>query len=136
MAPEILKGEDGTYASDLWSLGIMLYQFLVGQTPFKGSNQCETFKNILCQNELEFPSHIQQNVRDLIEKLLMKSPDERIGNEDLALVYEHPFFEGVNFQTLRQSDELFNLLGKSKCSFISSPTTPFRSFGCGGRIRS
>ena len=42
----------------------------------------------------------------------------------------------MNFQTLRQSDELFNLLGKSKCSFISSPTTPFRSFGGGGRIRS
>ena len=30
VAPEILKGEDGSYASDLWSLGIMLYQFLVG----------------------------------------------------------------------------------------------------------
>ena len=84
VAPEILKGEDGSYASDLWSLGIMLYQFLVGQTPFKGSNQSETFKNILNQNELKFPSHIPQSVRDLIEKLLMKNSNERLGNEEIT----------------------------------------------------
>ena len=36
VAPEILKGGEGTYASDLWSLGIMIYQWIVGHTPFKG----------------------------------------------------------------------------------------------------
>ena len=36
VSPEILKGGEGTYASDLWSLGIMIYQLIVGNTPFKG----------------------------------------------------------------------------------------------------
>lgn len=38
VAPEIVKNEESTYSSDLWSLGIILYQLLVGKTPFKRSS--------------------------------------------------------------------------------------------------
>ena len=36
VAPEVIRDQEVSYASDLWSLGIMIYQFLTGKTPFKG----------------------------------------------------------------------------------------------------
>lgn len=37
MAPEIFKGNIHTFAVDIWSLGILLYEFLEGVTPFYGT---------------------------------------------------------------------------------------------------
>jgi 3-phosphoinositide dependent protein kinase-1 len=42
-----------TYASDLWSLGIMIYQFFTGKTPFKGLTEYLTFENII-NSEINF----------------------------------------------------------------------------------
>ena len=46
MAPEIQKGEAYSDKSDIWSLGIILYEMLVGQPPFTGRNKAELFQNI------------------------------------------------------------------------------------------
>lgn len=54
IAPEVIKGQEVSYSTDLWSLGIILYQFLVGSTPFKGSSQSLTFDNILNGGQLTF----------------------------------------------------------------------------------
>lgn len=46
ISPEMLENRSYSYASDLWALGVMLFQFCVGKTPFKGKTQDETFELI------------------------------------------------------------------------------------------
>lgn len=47
VAPEIIQNEECSFASDLWSLGVIIYQIFTGKTPFKGSSPYYTFENIL-----------------------------------------------------------------------------------------
>lgn len=65
IAPEIINNEESTFASDLWSLGTIIYQFFVGRTPFKGSSPYYTFENILAC-DYNIPDTVPVNARDLI----------------------------------------------------------------------
>jgi protein-serine/threonine kinase len=47
LAPEIIKGNPQTSSVDWWTLGILLYEFLFGVTPFKGTDKQLTFQRIL-----------------------------------------------------------------------------------------
>jgi serine/threonine protein kinase len=47
VSPEVIKNEEPSFASDLWSLGVMIYLFFTGKTPFKGISPFYTFENIL-----------------------------------------------------------------------------------------
>ena len=55
VSPEILQKQPVSYSTDLWSFGVILYQFFYEKTPFKGSSEYVTFENIL-KSELTFPS--------------------------------------------------------------------------------
>lgn len=46
MAPEIFKGTNHSFAVDIWSLGILLYEFLEGVTPFYGKTIITIYENI------------------------------------------------------------------------------------------
>jgi 3-phosphoinositide dependent protein kinase-1 len=50
ISPEMIQNGKSYFSSDLWALGIMLYQFFHGITPFIGSTQKNTVKNILSKN--------------------------------------------------------------------------------------
>ena len=63
--PEVLRNEEPTFASDLWSLGVVLYQFLTGKTPFKAPTLQETFENILGCN-YSIPDYVAPEARNLI----------------------------------------------------------------------
>lgn len=53
IAPEIINSEESTFASDLWSLGVIIYQIYTGKTPFKCNSACSTFDRILaCDYEM------------------------------------------------------------------------------------
>ena len=64
-------------------MGIIIYQMVVGATPFKGRTILETYQNIK-NNELKFPSMpIDPALKDLITKLLVKESSMRIGAQDI-----------------------------------------------------
>jgi serine/threonine protein kinase len=85
--------------TDLWALGCMLYEFLVGRTPFVAESGHKMFENIL-DRKLSFPKGLDKNAADLINKLLASNPTERIGYSSYQELKDHPFFEGIDFEDL------------------------------------
>lgn len=66
VAPEVVLGESISYATDLWSFGIIIYQMLAQTTPFKGINQCQTFHKILNKSDVDYSSIKDTDAVDLI----------------------------------------------------------------------
>jgi len=53
---------------DLWSLGILCYEFLVGNPPFEAEGHTETYRRI-SRVDLKFPENVNEGARDLISKV-------------------------------------------------------------------
>ncbi|EJW05091.1 AGC protein kinase [Edhazardia aedis USNM 41457] len=88
-----------TNASDYWSIGLILYEFLFGRTPFDGRNPQETLENIM-QKRVAFPKFVDPKAENLLIRLLDKYDFRRLGfdKKDRMLIREHPFFEDLNWE--------------------------------------
>ena len=85
MAPEVLRGKPATAASDLWSLGAMLYQMVTGSLPFKGETSFELSLSIMVEDPPPLPHEIPHAVRGIVERCLEKDPEKRFSSgEELA----------------------------------------------------
>lgn len=87
LPPEMIEGRAHDEKVDLWSLGVLCYEFLVGKPPFEADGHRETYRKI-SRVELQFPSYVSDGARDLIAKLLMHDPSKRL---PLSGVLAHPW---------------------------------------------
>ena len=99
ISPEMIESRTYSYSSDLWALGVMIYQFFTGKLPFRGKNQDETFE-LIKKCEFEMPSSIPESAQDLISKLLIKLPEQRLGAQNILDASSHTFFKGIDFLTI------------------------------------
>jgi serine/threonine protein kinase len=77
MAPEMLFKSEYDYHVDIWALGVLLYEMLHGQAPFKGKSTSEV-KEAMLGGSYELGSHLSGNVKDLIKGILQFHPDRRL----------------------------------------------------------
>ena len=70
LPPEMVEGRDHDAAVDVWSLGVLCYEFLFGRPPFEAEGHSETYKRIL-KVDLQWPEHpqISAGAKDLIHKV-------------------------------------------------------------------
>lgn len=109
IAPEVILRQGYGKPVDWWSMGIILYEFLIGCVPFFGDTPEELFAHSI-QGDFEWPVSddwtIQEEAKDIITALLQHSPRDRLGTGGAHEVKEHPYFHGVDWNSLlRQKAE-------------------------------
>ena len=96
MAPEILNGENYSFKSDIWSLGIIIYFMLNKKYPYNGKNEVTLLKDINSGKKLKLSNDDKLN--DLINKMLKININERISWDEY---FNHPFFNQDNIQLFK-----------------------------------
>jgi len=99
LAPEVLKGQGHGTAVDWWSLGTLLYEMLTGLPPFYAQNVNVMYTKIL-SGELKFPAYISDNAKSLLEGLLTRDPEKRLGSHGGTEVKHHPWFGDIDWDKL------------------------------------
>ena len=101
MAPEILEAKGHGKTADWWSVGVLMYEMLTGQLPFRGKNKPAVQKAI-CSAKLKMPTFLPADVMNIIKALLTRDQDKRLGagpsgTEDIK---KHKFFNPVNWSKI------------------------------------
>ena len=123
-APEILaKGTDYSFASDLWSIGILLYKLAFGKYPFEGDGPVELYMKIMT-GPRNFEKSGDNNFDDLINRLLNKDKEKRITYKEY---FNHPFFKFEEPISIINFNEKYNYN-------ISSYIREFRTINKNGNI--
>ena len=97
VSPELLKDENIGKMSDIWAFGCMLYKLIVGETPFIDESNYLIFQRI--QNvKFKIPEFVPEDAVDLIRKILVLNPEERIGYNSINDIKNHPFFNEIDWE--------------------------------------
>ena len=98
MAPEILLEQRYGRAVDWWAFGVLIYEMLLGQSPFKGDDEDEIFDAIL-EDEPLYPIHMPRDSVQILQRLLTREPHRRLGSgpTDADEIKAHPFFRDLNW---------------------------------------
>jgi serine/threonine protein kinase len=89
LSPEMVKKQGHDTTVDIWSLGVLLFEFLAGHAPFSGSSQEELFMNIR-KLKINWPNDFPPLAKNLITKILKLNPFERLSIDEILA---HSWFE-------------------------------------------
>ena len=99
LAPEIILNKGHGKAVDWWTLGILLYEMLVGIDPFSDDDPMKTYQKIL-KGKINFPKTIDKDAKSLIKHLLTQDTSKRFGclKNGVKDILNHRFFEGFDWK--------------------------------------
>lgn len=104
IAPEVFSRTGYGPECDWWSVGVIMYEMLVGYPPFSSDDPMETYRKIMhWRDTLHFPDDVKltPEARDLIRRLLCDA-SVRLGTKGgLEEIKAHPFFRGIDWEKLR-----------------------------------
>lgn len=110
VSPELLHNLPVTRGCDLWALGCIIFQLLVGHPPFRAASEYLTFQTIMHHEDgsepLQYPSNLDSCCQDIIGGLLQSSLTTRYGagkdgeSNDMSTLKNHEFFGNLNWKNL------------------------------------
>ena len=110
ISPEVLRSQGGTgeygRECDWWSVGVFLYEMLVGDTPFYAESLVGTYGKIMDhQNALSFPDDVDMNPNaESLIRAFLTDRNSRLGKNGVHEIKGHPFFRNDqwSFDTIRE----------------------------------
>ncbi|XP_053674226.1 serine/threonine-protein kinase N [Anopheles nili] len=117
LAPEVLTETSYTRAVDWWGLGVLIFEMLVGESPFPGDDEEEVFDSIV-NDEVRYPRFLSLEAIAIMRRLLRKNPERRLGSSerDAEDVKRQAFFRNIVWDDL--------LLRKVKPPFVPTIRSP------------
>ncbi|XP_034023075.1 protein kinase C delta type-like isoform X2 [Thalassophryne amazonica] len=101
IAPEILLGQKYTFSVDWWSFGVLVFEMLIGQSPFQGDDEDELFESIRMDTPY-YPRWITKEAKNLLELLFERDPSRRLGV--VGNIRGHSFFKTINWPALERRE--------------------------------
>ncbi|XP_076007171.1 serine/threonine-protein kinase N2-like [Genypterus blacodes] len=113
LAPEVLTDDNYTRAVDWWGMGVLIYEMLVGESPFPGEDEEEVFDSIV-NDDVQYPGCLPADAISIIQKLLKRNPVKRLGGgeRDANELKGEKFYETIDWDSL--------LAKKAKPPFLPS----------------
>ncbi len=103
LAPETVLQTGHTHAVDYWALGILIFEMVAGKPPFTDDDRMALFRNI-ANVVFHMPEYFSDSLKDLISKLLVKTPGKRLGVASVTALKAHPWFDGLDWVALAARD--------------------------------
>ncbi|OKL55216.1 hypothetical protein UA08_09511 [Talaromyces atroroseus] len=101
----ILSTETSTSASKWWTLGSFLFEMLTGLPPFYDEDAEQRHHNILSEQPLEKSKYLSESAHDLLNKLLSRKPEDRLGvRHGAAEIKAHRFFDDLDWDKVAQRE--------------------------------
>jgi serine/threonine kinase 38 len=127
IAPEIFQRKGYDHTVDLWSIGIILYEMVVGYPPFFSDEPAETYAKILkWQDHFKIPKEmgLSKEICDLIVKLVAE-PENRLGKNGFDEIKNHVFFKNMDWDNLRKAQTPFipEVIHNSRRKILKRPNT-------------
>uniref|UniRef100_F7CZF5 Protein kinase N1 n=1 Tax=Xenopus tropicalis TaxID=8364 RepID=F7CZF5_XENTR len=96
LAPEVLTDASYTRAVDWWGFGVLIYEMMVGESPFPGDEEEEVFDSIV-NDEVRYPRFLSAEAIAVMRRLLRRNPERRLGSgeRDAEDVKKQPFFKKI-----------------------------------------
>ena len=105
IAPEVFKQKGYGQEIDWWSLGVIMFEMMIGYPPFYSESSTETCKKILdWENNLEIrpEANISKEAVDILKRLI-NDPEKRLGRNGAEEVKQHPFFKNVDWKHVKET---------------------------------
>ncbi|XP_066479952.1 cGMP-dependent protein kinase 2-like [Tiliqua scincoides] len=132
LAPEILRHEGHDYAVDFWTLGVLIFEMLVGRPPFHSTEPQKIYSKIM-DGIFSFPVFMSEAACSLVAKLCRRRPGQRLGNTSSGIrgIRKHRWFSTLSWKklALRQIEAPTVVLLKQ-----GFPYANFKRFSISGQL--
>ena len=100
-SPELLLGKGLDYKCDIYGIGLLIYELVTGMPAYNAKN-LKSLYELIKNNQINFRiSGLHGDIKDLIGKILVKNPEQRIELDDMK---KHPYFKDIDFDKVLKKE--------------------------------
>ena len=102
LSPEVLLHQGGSYASDIWAFGVLLFEMLAGYPPFREDSREKMYDLIVNANfdAVAKPANFDAKTEVLLREIFVRDEDERLGGTHIGEIMEHPWFDNLDWDAV------------------------------------